>query len=193
MINLLPNDLQKKNKALYNQRVASTALVLLGLLCVSGAILLLPSYILTGERARSIEGQWADIQANQTTELGSTRDVIASLNDTLALATSFEDTLRLTEVVTAVIAARGEGSITIDSFSLEDASGKKALFISGVAATREELIQFTQELKRLPTLTGVELPVSNLADSENNHFSITALLIKPGESAALQETQDTTP
>lgn len=176
MINLLPQYAQRKIMRLYRMRLMSTALFLVAFTFLSAAALLVPSYVITLSHENSAEGRRTALDQKIEEKQGNVAiEVIASLNHQMNVIDSFREATTTSEILVAVYGARISG-VRIDSLSFEPIQGNRAVIITGVAATREVLLAFTQELKRLPLLSQVTLPVSNLAEATNNRFIISATL-----------------
>jgi hypothetical protein len=176
MINLLPQHSQNRIVRVYQMRLATTILFLVAFTLLSAVALLMPSYIVTlAEESSARERMEAlDIKIEEKRG-GVAAEAIATLNHQLSIIDSFKQATTTSEVLEAVHSVRTP-NILIHSFSFEHVGGQRAVILTGVATTRDALHAFTQELMRLPVLSEVSFPVSNLAEARNNNFTITATL-----------------
>lgn len=78
-----------------------------------------------------------------------------------------------TPILTALSEATPEG-IILDSMLLDQQA--KTYTFSGTAATRDALLAFERELRELPIVAKVDLPLSQLTEREQIPFIITALI-----------------
>lgn len=176
MINLLPPNVKKHVRRLYHLRLLGIGFLLLGGVFVSALALLTPSYVLTLFREAAVLTEKSALEASFKEQKASVAlEELKDLNYTLDQVDSFEKMSNVVPIIQAVLGARRAG-ISIDAVSVERVSDKPGVIVTGEASTRETLLQFTQELKRLPMLTDVALPVANLAEAENSRFNISANL-----------------
>jgi Tfp pilus assembly protein PilN len=104
-------------------------------------------------------------------------------NTVIHATASTQDSLFFSSLIEDIDARRVPGMI-LTSFSLSHAHGGAGsnsvntavngsiISISGMAATRDILVAFEQNLENDPRLTAVELPVSALAENTNINFTI---------------------
>jgi len=178
MSNLLPKKNKKRIRTEYLLRLLITFMILSALTLVFSFIFLIPSYLLSGERAKvatgevnSLKNQLEQRQKEETSlALFSTNEEIEVLN--LSLSPN------LTKAISLIISEIGV-SIGIHSFTFAESSkGEKTIFIGGEARNRDSLIEFTKALENLNQFARVELPVSNLAKNKDINFNISLILLK---------------
>ena len=176
MINLLPLASRNRVQHIYRLRWIGVGAVLLAGIVASALVLLIPPYVLTLSREDDALSRKNDVEQLLEKKKGAeATDVVSDLNYTLDQLEAFEKTPDVMPVLASVLSAKRTG-ISVDSVSVELIEGKSGIIITGVASTREALLQFSQELKRLPTLTSVTLPVSDLGKASNSTFTISALM-----------------
>lgn len=176
MINLLPLASRNRVQQIYRLRWVGVAAILFSGVVASALVFLIPPYVLTISREDDALSRKNDVELLlEKKKGGEATDVVSDLNDTLDALEAFEKTPDVMPVLASVLSARRVG-VEVSSVSVELIDGKSGVIITGVASTRETLLQFSQELKRLPTLTSVTLPVSDLGKASNSTFTISALI-----------------
>lgn len=179
LLNLLP---QRKKRALRRVFAVSVVRTLL-----EGALLTLSlsGIALTGARAM-VEQMFADLAAQSTlvqVEYAPVNREIAAFNRLLAEVERIAKddrqwSLGLTEVVRA-----GQG-LGIRYEHLQIAKGARDLSLQGVAETRGDLLALQARMRKIPFLTSVEVPITDLLDRKNARFVLRARLV-PEAIAAL--------
>lgn len=170
MINLVPTNGLKTIRKEYWIRVVSVWLVLLGLVCIVGIVLLLPSYI-------RLTMQINDINAasNTLNESAISFDVSAAelieANNQAQLLTRESDAPDFSEYIAAAESVAGSG-IAVDSFVLLTASPSTLFTVTGEAATRQDLELFRDQLEASPEFLAVRLPISNFISDRDITFSM---------------------
>lgn len=106
-------------------------------------------------------------QAVQNKEIKAVNDV---LNRTDALQKQYT---QWSAVLPQVLDTIPNG-VTLSALTL-DAPGHAYNF-TGVASTRNDLLQFQKNLQSLPNVSSAIVPISQLTDKENISFSISAML-----------------
>ena len=126
----------------------------------------LPSYFLLRAKAEaantiaSAQPAGAEIEGTAK-RIEEQRSVIASLAGQERMAAAIER-----------LVSRQTAGIRISGLSLRRGVGSAALSLSGIAATRENLVFFVKSLEGDPTFTNVNLPVSALAKARDISFSL---------------------
>jgi len=184
MLNILPTAEKKKIITEYRLRLASMAIFAVAALVLVSLVLLIPSYILAVSKFDNISGQISQLESKQDLT-GQEKGIDAQVRDVnkkvnLFLAGRGVDRLSPPDIIARVIAMRGS-TIKIQGFDYDVAGDQERLAISGVAADRDSLAQFVEVLKKDPTFTSVELPVSSYVKSVNISFSIMATRIQPAK------------
>lgn len=178
MANLLPQQhltgvrRERRNRAVITSLVAFFVTVLLG------SVFLVPSLVLSRTEAASAERKVELTRESiaQTEESGFLVEVrniknrIDRLEAELAKVT-FSD-------VFAALDRSVPSGIQLSGVSYDRKKGSENIIIRGNADTRDVLLVFTRQLDREKLMTGVTLPVSNLAKSTNITFSITASVLE---------------
>ena len=173
MINLIPTSARRRIRTEYWVRVLSVWALTLAAALAIVATLLLPPYVLVTSQEAAYADSAADVAA--AVEAGDAAE--AALADANAQArrviTSAEQP-RFSDLF-AIIEAAAPNSVVIDSvaFSRSSEGMIEPIRVQGVAATRQALATFRDALDAQPRVTGVELPISNLASDRDLTFSLT--------------------
>ena len=183
MINLLPESERKAVRREYLFRLSLVALLLSSFCFLAGGAALLPSYVLSQAKKRSLEGQAAVAQrsAQLTTSAGADKE-LSTLREQLSFLSS---NLRMgvpTQMLFRVLEEAGE-HIALSRFSFaESPNDGVTLTLSGTAESRESLVAVSQALKKDPRFAQTNLPVSNLAKSTSVPFTMTIIISKDKRS-----------
>src|SRR5690606_3139916 len=70
------------------------------------------------------------------------------------------------QIVTGILGMKGS-AIKLRGFSYDINQGKERIVISGTALDRDSLALFVETLKKEPTFTNVDLPISSYVKSTN--------------------------
>lgn len=177
MINLLPLSARNRVKNIYRLRWLGVGGLLFAGVVISALVLLIPPYVLMMSREEDVLSRKAQLEnLLQSTQGVVAADIVSSLNYTLDQIERFESAPDVVPVLLSILSAERRG-VVLSALSVEMIEGKSGVIISGVASTRESLMQFNQELKRLPTLTQVTLPVADLAEATDSSFTISAVIV----------------
>lgn len=183
MANLLPLEYKRKNRAEYLLRMATVALCATTLIVFSNLILLVPSYVRALSQEGAAEARLAHIESGDRKDSAlvsadqdpSTR--LAKINEKANLffrAIQTEGTgTTPTEVILEIISLKS-ASIKILGITYDKTAGRgrEKFVVSGVALRRDDLSQFVEAIKKTPSFTKVELPISSYVKSTNINFSL---------------------
>ena len=174
MINLLPVEEKKKLHRDYALRLFSVTLGVVSVSAIIGIVTLLPSYFISDlekraaveeiERIRSINGE------------DGQEDIMKVLKEAQLKLKILSPEYEKVSVRTVFDTAIGYKPKTVTLTGLvyqEEDEGKIRITINGVADNREDLLVFSQDLKRDALFDDVELPVSNLAKDRDLSFTLT--------------------
>lgn len=176
MINLLPTYEKVRTRQLHTTRLAGVSLLFVAGLFVAALALLTPSYVKVWLHESDLKNRMTTLDlAFANTKEAAPVSVIEDLNYTIRFIDAFERVPEITPVLDAILLARGTG-VRISAVTVERAEGSPRVLVNGIASSRDALQAFTQELRTVPLLKGVDLPVSNLTQAQNSAFSISAIL-----------------
>ena len=171
MANLLPPFARKKLVREYWVRVATLVLFMLSVVMVAQIIMLLPTYVTMSQQVTAIEETFADAEAEQVrtdeamAELQVANRLVRYLHEGGGVST-------FTHYYNELQTVSGQG-VFLTEFSIQTTDGvTDAISVRAVATTRQVLIDFLDDLQRHPEFGRVDVPIENLAQSENIEFSV---------------------
>ena len=176
MLNLLTKPEKKKIVREYRIRfwVVAFALALAGE--VISLILLIPPYLSAQSRLNLLDSQSVGLQAqNLTAESSRLGAVVRQTNVYLGTLSSSSTPVGVVAAIQNIVSARG-GEVRFKSFYYKPGNGKQRILISGNANSRQSLLDFAKNIKSLPGVVSVDLPVSNFAQSKDINFSVDILI-----------------
>lgn len=169
--------LEKDRKALrkeYRLRLCAVGFWVVAGTMFLGAVMLMPAYFLADAREDAARAEIARLgiavpDAGQVpaSELGALKGKMKLLE------AQNDQTLRM-DLLREVLSSKPR-SVVITGMHLlsRPDEGTEELTLTGVSATRENLLVFKETLERNPHFTNVTLPVSDLASRTDVEFSIT--------------------
>lgn len=175
MANLIPPQAKKSILVEYWVRAVSVWLVLLGVAALALAVLNVPVYILIQNQLQTYNNLYDDASAQNTSFEQIESDIVLA-NNTAVLLSKASDINPLLPQIEAIERLAGEG-ISVNSFNLvREDTQLPEIQISGVAADRESLVQFSRDLEATSDFSSAEIPLSNLAKDSNIPFTINIIL-----------------
>lgn len=175
MLNIFPTEEKKKILVEYRLRLGVVSVFALGALVFSSLVLLAPSYLLAISKHNSISDELAVLESKQGRG-GQEKEVGVQIREEnkkidLFLKGDTGGKLVPSQVILNIIGIKGS-AIKIQGFTYDASALQERLVVTGVAATREGLALFVETLKKDPTFTKVELPISSYVKSSNIDFSV---------------------
>ena len=179
MITLLSEKDSARVRVEYRLRLFAIGAALFAGVFVAAAVALLPSYV-TARLAGSAAEQENKLlsQAIDSSALASAGKSVRSAQALLAAITFPAGAPRPSEVIAALAGVRHKG-ITITRAEFSSQPGHTQVRLSGVAATRDGLLQFRQALAGIPGVSSVGLPIENLAKASDIDYGMTIDLRPP--------------
>lgn len=183
MRNLLPKDKKKIVDREYLLRAIVVSLWLAFLVCGIGVVLILPSYLLVQSQTsalyarKNLIDQTMVIQKEDVAveDLKKAQKYIQKLKG--ATEKSFSRELLNSVIRSAPVDVDLTGfmykSALVKGKEEGENGGKSTLRIKGIASDRSTLILFSDTLRKLDSVSEVNLPVSQLARRENIPFTLT--------------------
>ena len=177
MINLLPDNLKQSVRREYFLRLGIVVVVMFSFAISIGLTSLLPSLFLGIIKERELAQQQTIVEkASLLRKESGIETTAGAINKKIALFESGKDEPLLpSEIIYA--AARVRGEINLDGFFYQKNIDKKRvdkISITGTAVRRDALLAFADRLKGNALFEGVDVPTSNLIQSKDILFSITA-------------------
>lgn len=174
MFNLLPEPEKKQILSEYSVRRTIIALVFLFVIGLVAVIAIFPAYVLSTSKVSEVSS------AIETLRNSSIFQEESNLNSQLSQANAKLLALKppKTEVdVTTLfrnVISHKSNKIRIEGLQYTQGKGNNSgkLSVVGISATREDLSQFVDELKKDPFFKKVDLPVSSFTKDQNADFTL---------------------
>lgn len=170
-INLLPQKEQKRLRRVYLARLFTLLFVLASGVIVVGSGLLAPSYFLSKNTVDSSERY---VQALEETvglkERAGVTEKVSKLAEQVRILNDLNTKPVSPRLLEDILEAKSS-NIVITSIAFSGGA-EPAFSLSGVSETRAGLLQFVDALKENSRMSGIDIPVSQLALDENLPFSI---------------------
>lgn len=175
MLNIFSTEEKKKVIAEYRLRLGIIAVFAVAALVLSSLVLLVPSYLIAVSKYNNVLGELSSLElrqdrADQEKEVGAQiRDENKKIDIFLKGDTSGRPTPPQT--ILNIIGIKSD-AIKIQGFTYDASAGAERLVVTGVASDRDGLAGFVEILKKNPTFTKVELPISSYVKSTDIDFSV---------------------
>lgn len=175
MANLVPPIAKKRITFEYWTRVISVWLGLGGMVAFILAALNAPVYLLIVNQLDAFSSRYADA-SNQQASFAATETKIVTANNTATLLATMNTVSPLVPFVTELQSLTGS-AVTISSYRLNRTGvAIKAVDISGTAADRASLVEFSERVKASELFVEAEIPLSNLAKDRDIPFQISVII-----------------
>jgi hypothetical protein len=172
MINLLPQEHKKLITTEYRLRVVTIILAMLLVLITSGAVLLIPSYVLSMYKRNAAE----NAPDTSTTEVQREyAELMARIQHGKSLIRNLQPEkshVTATDIINRIIKFKTADTILNEINYVYSGETSFTVEIRGVAKTRQSLLNFEAALENDPDIAEIDLPVSLLAKDANINFSI---------------------
>jgi hypothetical protein len=173
MFNVLPDNLKEKIKKQYRLRRLVVVLIFVLFVQISFLIFLFPSWIMSEYKERDSLDQ---INFQNSSVISQNTDaVLQTINDTNTAIDVINTAFKYPKVVPlfdAVISAKSKSiSLRQLTYSAEGTS-TASLSLEGIAATRQDLVSFVENLQKSGSFANVVSPVSNLEKDRDIDFSV---------------------
>ncbi len=176
MTNLLSPQEIKHIKLLYKKRFVVVALRALIVLSVIASACLVPSYIYATEQENILLAKKSIYEKKETGELK--QSLISSISDINARLAGFNETALSSPIISSfidpILKAR-VSSVYLSNFgySIVPNANTAHVTISGVSVSREAILSFADNLKNIPGVLNVDVPITNFIKESNMPFTIT--------------------
>lgn len=179
MLNILPKEEKKKILLEYRLRLAVVSVFAVGALILSNLVLLATSYLLTVTKNNEAKNTLVTLEEGQG-RAGNEKDInaqVASVNKNIALflKPSPQGVVLPSSSIKKILEIKGD-AIKISGFTYDVGVDQERIVITGTALDRDKLAGFIEVLKREPTFTSVDLPISSYVKSTDINFS--AVIVK---------------
>lgn len=171
MTNLIPPDAKRAVVIEYWIRVITVWFVLIGFALIAIAVLKIPTYVLVESQLRAFSGEY-EKAINDSEQFEKAQEAITEANEIAELLTNSTDTVDLSSLITILDELSGT-EVVINNFKFTKTDGEiSAISVKGMAATRQSLATFSEDIEQQPLFSEAELPISNLAKDRDIGFSI---------------------
>lgn len=180
MHNILPVEENKKVVNEYRLRFLTVAISAIGALILSSLILLVPSYLLALSKYRDATSELEMLQKKDgSSDYGKSvnmqvLEINKKINTFLKTSTALAPSL--SSVIEKILEVKGD-SIKITGFVYGVNGEQERVVITGTARSRETLARFIEVLKKDPSFTSVELPISSYVKSTDVDFSAAVVVV----------------
>lgn len=174
MSNLLPQEEKNVLEREYKLKLAITANTLFLIIMVVVLVFIGVFIFLLKSEVRNLEENIELVSLNE--EERANKQIVEVVNERLRIVNLDTHFLTPTDVIDLVLRNKNLG-ITITSFDFQSSLNSGSLQISGIAATREDLIAFFENLENENIVQTVDSPISNLSKSNNISFNADMTLI----------------
>lgn len=176
MFNLLPKTEKDAIRREYRRRLFTVILWGIAVSTLVASLLLIPSFVLSRQREEAASARVLALSRRADAEKSAQVSAeLAEVSTLLTLLATRAPTPSVFDVVRTIAAKRPPG-VSFENIAFAPFSqGTFGVQISGVAENRAALVAFNRALETAGTFTRVELPLSNLAKSEDITFSINVM------------------
>lgn len=135
-------------------------------------LLLIPSFILTEIRRQSAQSQLNNVTVGTTTDEKTDAEVtIERANKKLQQVASDQE-FTPTDVVKVVVNTKPD-AVSLRKLGLNyGKGGQYNVNLIGVAATRDSLLSFRDQMRKNMQINNINLPISTLTTKKNTEFSL---------------------
>ncbi len=179
MFNLLPENIRRVITIEYRMRLFIIVIVFIIALEGSLLIFLFPSWLNSYYKEKDVAGRTEDLNDSLSTlDINTTTSFIKSVNNTLKI---LDDNLEYPKFVPVLdnLLSKKSSSIRLSGINYNvDTRNAGKIVLTGVGASRESLVSFSDRLKGIDYLKKVDLPISNLAKDKDINFTISITLEK---------------
>ncbi len=167
MLTLLPPKEKKEIKKEYHTRLAVVSLAFLCALGIIAIVSLLPSYFYEKGNVSQVSKK-----ANAPALSASSSEAISKSHDLKAVL-SYIDSHTSTSSLSAVDAISRVLDKKTSAIAIDDIQWSgKAMGVIGTSKTREDLISFWNSFKTDPYFKSADLPISDIAKSTDDNFTL---------------------
>lgn len=172
MFYLLPESEKKIILVEYKLRRTIIMLLFLSATCTISAVFLLPSYIISSAKDDEVMEKVDAVTTSTILQEGN--ELNARLSQTnLKLEALRPSMAGLSVDAVHLVLVHKKPGIQLTGFAYRKGEKETAqLSVSGMASTRDVLLEFVKELKAENAFSDVQLPVSNFAKDKNIEFNL---------------------
>lgn len=173
MINLLPQLEKKKILGAYRMRLGVVVLwAILALLIFAGAALA-PSYMLVDRMTKNLATELAEKKQSAPVGEEEAQGELTRIKEEIARLKLPSENDRIASLLLTLVFAQKPVGIDISSIAYANTNPTVAIQLSGMAATREDLLAFQRNLKSNPRFTDVKYAQSFIIQKTDIAFQLT--------------------
>jgi hypothetical protein len=174
MFNILATEEKKKILTEYRLRLAVVSVFAISALVFSSLILLSTSYLLAVSKYNDAKTglvvlQEKDSRENQEKDVNA-RILAVNKNIDIFLKSNTAGITTPSSIITKILDIKGS-AVKIIGFTYDASAGQERIVVTGTALNRDSLARFVETLKKDPTFTSVDVPISSYVKSTNIDFS----------------------
>ncbi|MGM0482712.1 MAG: hypothetical protein ACQEP6_02520 [Patescibacteria group bacterium] len=174
MLNLLPEQEKEKIRKEYLLRRWSVFLIFLAILGFISLVFLAPAYAVVYLEKQHLEEELSKTKTS-TDELVDPEvfERISALSEDLDLLLPHTEDVFVIDIIKILTENRPE-NLSITSFAVRKDASDKTFFvsISGIAATRGVLLEFSEQLRGMDRVNEVDIPLTSFTQEKNLEFSM---------------------
>jgi len=176
MASVLPKSFKKKIQSEYRLRLITVISILISMSFLAGVVLLIPAYILADAELQTLEGRTLEVKrAGEEIVSKESQDEAVWTRELLLFVASQSGTREIEPLIRTII---NEIPTGIRVMRMEYLKGESEVIkLSGVAADRRSLTEFSSQLSSLSEVEEVDLPLSNLVKSTDIPFSLDMIIV----------------
>lgn len=177
-MNLLPLTEQIKVKTEYRVRLLALSLFGGAIVCVIGAVFLLPAYVAVFAKEKSISVEFSALKESDTPESAALAGELQELKKQIASLSLAEGNGRVMDTISLAIKKESEASALSAPISITnivydtDKAGGRTLSLGGVAGNRNALRALVKALGEEYPFEFVRVPVSNFVKEKDIPFTV---------------------
>lgn len=178
VINLLPQKEKREVRSIYRAHLAIAAMIVFCLLAIAAIVLIFAGLINLQQEKNSGTKALAGLsQQSQVVEFNKLRDRVNGLANYLGVVkANITKTVPPTQIFETVVLAAKPTNVKLTGLVYEVIKTDRVVSVTGVAASRQDLLAFISSLELLPQVKSVDSPVANLVSNINTEFTLTIIL-----------------
>lgn len=175
MFDFLPSDFKIKARRIYRGRLLLLYVCVGCLIFLISFFLLLPSQMLALAKKKSLEGELSALKQSLSIKGNNTVENFVDVSKEKMSVIERTESVKLFTDSLAEFFLYYTPGISLHSLIFERTEKQNIIRVSGIAKTRDSLLDFSKSLKSNHRFESVDLPVSNLARNKDIDFSITVM------------------
>ncbi len=171
MINLLPQKAKKRIIREYYTRAISVWFLIFSAVVAIVSFLFLPVYILVSSQVEAFSKSISEA-SEKVREYDFSSQALTKATKDAQLIYEMEASQKITDLLSILSNFQNENLLVREYDFKRNGKNIEVVRLSGLAKTRQALVDFSEKLKKLDFVEVVDLPVSNLAKDRDLEFSL---------------------